>query len=160
MGPAPMWTRNSVYGSSLSVPDEVPGIRPLSQTLLPSSSGRLETCGLARVGTLRRSADNRVSAVSDENGLKSEVHRQKFQNIEQDPRVTLTIRNEQDPYHYAEVRGRVVETVTGQEARDHIDELSQKYHGEDYDPESIKSERVMLWIVPERQTITNQSEGV
>ena len=74
--------------------------------------------------------------------------------------MTLTIRNEQDPYHYAEVRGRVVETVTGQEPRDHIDELSQKYHGEDYDPESIKSERVMLWIVPERQTITNQSEGV
>jgi hypothetical protein len=72
--------------------------------------------------------------------------------------VTLTIRNEQDPYHYAEVRGRVVEVVGGQRARDHTDELSQKYHGEDYDPDSIKSERVMLWIVPERQTITNQSE--
>src|SRR5215210_5457057 len=70
MDPAPMWTRNSVYGSSLNVPDEVPGIRPLSRTLLSSSSGRLETCGLARVGTLHRSADNRVSAVSDENGLK------------------------------------------------------------------------------------------
>ena len=50
--------------------------------------------------------------------------------------------------------------MRGQEARDHIDELSQKYHGQDYDPDDIKSERVMLWIVPERQTITNQSEGV
>jgi hypothetical protein len=58
------------------------------------------------------------------------------------------------------VRGRVVEVVGGQRVRDHIDELSQKYHGEDYDPDSIKSERVMLWIVPERQTITNQTEGV
>jgi PPOX class probable F420-dependent enzyme len=92
--------------------------------------------------------------------VNTEVHRQKYENIERDPRVTLTIRNEQDPYHYAEVRGKVVEIVTGQEARNHIDELSQKYHGEDYDPEAIKSERVMLWIVPERQTITNQSEGV
>jgi PPOX class probable F420-dependent enzyme len=92
--------------------------------------------------------------------VNTEVHRQKFKNVERDPRVTLTIRNEQDPYHYAEARGRVVEVVRGQRARDHIDELSQKYHGQDYDPNDIKSERVMLWIVPERQTITNQGEGV
>ena len=92
--------------------------------------------------------------------VNTEVHRQKFKNIERDPRVTLTIRNEQDPYHYAEARGKVVETVTGQRARDHIDELSRKYHGQDYYPDDIKSERVMLWIVPDRQTITNQSEGV
>jgi PPOX class probable F420-dependent enzyme len=92
--------------------------------------------------------------------VNTEVHRQKFKNLEHDPRVTLTIRNEQDPYHYAEARGRVVEIEGGQRARDHIDELSQKYHGQDYDPDDIKSERVMLWIVPDRQTITNQSEGV
>ena len=91
--------------------------------------------------------------------VNTEVHRQKFKNVEQDSRVTLTIRDEQDPYRYAEVRGRVVETVGGQRARDHIDELSQKYHGEDYDPDDIKSERVMLWIVPERQTITDQKAG-
>src|SRR5918993_1206476 len=89
--------------------------------------------------------------------VNTEVHRQKFKNVERDPNVTLTIRNEQDPYHYAEARGKVVETVTGQRARDHIDELSRKYHGQDYDPDDIKSERVMLWIVPDRQTITNQS---
>jgi PPOX class probable F420-dependent enzyme len=92
--------------------------------------------------------------------VNTERHRQKFKNVQRDPRVTLTIRNEQDPYHYAEARGRVVEIVGGQMARDHIDELSQKYHGQDYDPDDIKSERVMLWIGPDRQTITNQSEGV
>lgn len=48
--------------------------------------------------------------------------------------------------------------MTGPEAREHIDQLSREYHGQDYDPDDIKSERVMLWIVPERQTITNQSE--
>ena len=85
--------------------------------------------------------------------VNTEVHRQKYKNIERDPQVTLTIRDEQNPYRYAEARGRVVETVGGQEARDHIDQLSQKYHGQDYDPDAIKSERVMLWIVPERQTI-------
>ena len=85
--------------------------------------------------------------------VNTEVHRQKFKNIERDPRATLTIRDEQNPYRYAEARGEVVEIVRGQEARDHIDELSQKYNGEDYPPDNIVSERVMLWIIPNRQTV-------
>jgi PPOX class probable F420-dependent enzyme len=87
--------------------------------------------------------------------VNTETHRQKY--IERDPNVTLTIRHEENPYRYAEVRGEVVEKVTGQEARDHIDELSQKYHGEDYPPDAIVSERVMLWIVPSRQTLVDQT---
>ncbi|MDP8952979.1 MAG: PPOX class F420-dependent oxidoreductase [Actinomycetota bacterium] len=90
--------------------------------------------------------------------VNTEVHRQKFKNVERDPRVTLTIRDEQDPYRYAEARGEVVETVRGQEARDHIDELPEKYHGAPYDPNDIKSERVMLWIVPNRQTAVGPGE--
>jgi hypothetical protein len=35
--------------------------------------------------------------------VNTEVHRQKYQNVQQDPRVTLTIRDEQNPYRYAEV---------------------------------------------------------
>ncbi len=91
--------------------------------------------------------------------VNTEVHRQKYKNIQRDPRVTLTIRNEEDPYNYAEVRGRVVETVTGPEARENIDQLAQKYHGQDYNPDDIKSERVILWIVPDRQTVVDQSAG-
>ena len=85
--------------------------------------------------------------------VNTEVHRQRYKNVERDLRVTLTIRDEENPYRYAEVRGEVVETVTGQEAREHIDGLSRKYHGRDYDPEDIKTERVTLWIVPNRQTV-------
>ena len=48
-----------------------------------------------------------------------------------------------------EVRGRVVESVRGPEARAHIDTLSRKYRGRDYDPSIIKSERVILRIAPE-----------
>ena len=89
--------------------------------------------------------------------VNTETHRRKYKNIERDPNVTLMIRHEENPYRYAEVRGEVVEKVTGQEARDHIDELSQKYHGEDYPPDAIASERVMLWIVPSRQTLVDQT---
>ena len=89
--------------------------------------------------------------------VNTEIHRRKYKNVEHDPNVTLTIRDEENPYRYADVRGEVVEKVTGQEAREHIDKLSQKYHGEDYDTDAIQSERVMLWIVPSRQTIVDQT---
>ena len=89
--------------------------------------------------------------------VNTETHRKKYENIQHDSRVTLTIRAEDNPYRYAEVRGKVVETVTGQEAREHIDELAYKYIEKPYPPEDIKSERVMLWIVPERQTIVDQT---
>ena len=89
--------------------------------------------------------------------VNTETHRQKYKNVERDPRVAVTIWDAENPYRYVEVRGEVVEKVTGQEARDHIDELSRKYHGEDYPPENIVSERVMLWIVPSRQSIVDQT---
>lgn len=91
--------------------------------------------------------------------VNTETHRQKYKNIEQDPRVTLTIRDEKDPYRYAEVRGKVVETVTGDDARKQIDELSQKYNGEAYPPDQIKTERVTLWIVPDRQTTVGSGDN-
>jgi PPOX class probable F420-dependent enzyme len=92
--------------------------------------------------------------------INTETHRKRYENIQQDARITVLIRDEQDPYRYAEVRGRVERTTTGDEARKHIDELAQRYTGGDYPPEAIKSERVILWITPERQTIIDQNVDV
>ena len=89
--------------------------------------------------------------------INTETHRKRFENIEKDARITVLIRDEQDPYRYAEVRGQVTRTTTGDEARKHIDELAQRYTGDDYPPDAIKSERVILWITPERQTIIDQN---
>jgi len=49
--------------------------------------------------------------------VNTEMHRAKYKNVERDPRVTLCIRDEQNPYRYAEVRGKVVETLDGDDAR-------------------------------------------
>jgi PPOX class probable F420-dependent enzyme len=84
--------------------------------------------------------------------INTEVHRQKFKNVERDPRVTLTIWDREDPYRFVEVRGEVVGKVKGREAREHIDGLSHKYHGRPYGTE-IRSERVILRIAPMRQVI-------
>ncbi len=80
--------------------------------------------------------------------LNTEKHRQKFKNIQRDPRVTVTIWKSDDPYEYVEVRGRVVETVGGSRARQHIDQLALKYFGRLYDSTIIESERVILRILP------------
>jgi PPOX class probable F420-dependent enzyme len=81
--------------------------------------------------------------------INTEIGRQKFANVERDPRVAVTVIDAESPYRYAEVRGRVVGKVTGAEARRHIDELSEKYMGAPY-AGPITTERVILQIEPER----------
>lgn len=84
--------------------------------------------------------------------INTEVHRQKFKNVSRDPRVTVTIFDAANPYHYAEVRGRVTEIVHGEAARAHIDVLAEKYTGGPY-ANPIQSERVILKISPDRQRV-------
>jgi PPOX class probable F420-dependent enzyme len=84
--------------------------------------------------------------------LNTEVHRQKYKNVSRDPRITVTIIDAANPYSYGEVRGEVVETVTGPEARAHIDALAQKYTGADYG-NPVQSERVILKVAPRRQFV-------
>ena len=94
-----------------------------------------------------------VDADDDHVLINTEVHRAKFKAVERDQRVTVTIWERGDPYTYAEVRGRIVETVRGPEARAHIDALSRKYRGLNYDPSRIASERVILRIAPDVQHV-------
>ena len=86
-----------------------------------------------------------VSADDDHLLINTELHRQKYKNVDRDPRVTVNVFNLENPYQYIEARGRVVETVGGDEARTNIDELSHKYTG-GYYANPIQSERVILKI--------------
>jgi PPOX class probable F420-dependent enzyme len=82
--------------------------------------------------------------------VNTEIHRQKFQNISRDDRVSLVVWDHERPDREGEVRGRVVDTLTGSDAREHIDRLSEKYAGAPYGI-PIKSERVILRIEPDHQ---------
>lgn len=84
--------------------------------------------------------------------LNTEVHRQKYRNVQRDARATVMIWEKDNPYTYAEIRGVVVEKVRGAEARRHIDALSQRYTGRPFPDSSITSERVVLKIRPDRIT--------
>ena len=91
-----------------------------------------------------------VDADDDHILINTERHRAKFRNVQRDPRVTVTVWDRDNPYRFAEVRGEVVEVVRGQVARDHIDACSQRYFGRPYNPKNIRSERVILRILPDR----------
>ena len=91
-----------------------------------------------------------VDADDDHVVVNTEVHRAKYKAIQANPNVTVTIWSSENPYSYAEVRGKVTSEVRGPEARESIDALSRKYTGGDYKPQ-IQSERVILQITPDRQ---------
>jgi PPOX class probable F420-dependent enzyme len=93
-----------------------------------------------------------VDADDDHVLINTEVHRTKYKNVALNPVATVTVMDASDPYHYVEVRGRVVERVLGPVARAHIDLLAEKYTGKPYANE-IESERVILKIAPERQVV-------
>lgn len=90
-----------------------------------------------------------VDADDDHVMVNTETHRQKYQNVTGDPRVTITIWDVNNPYRYVEVRGKVVEEVKGDEAWAHINSCSRRYTGNDYG-NPVVSERVILKIDPER----------
>jgi hypothetical protein len=52
------------------------------------------------------------------------------------------------PYGFLWVTGEVAETAT-EGAREHIDELTRRYMGEDDYPNPIQSERVILRVRPD-----------
>lgn len=82
--------------------------------------------------------------------VNTEPQRQRFRNIRRDPRITVLIHSADDPWDWAEVRGHVVETVDGSEAREHIDKLSRKYVGTDYRNPVGPQGRVILKIAPDK----------
>ena len=82
--------------------------------------------------------------------VNTEPTRQRARNVAKDPRITVLIHSGDDPWDWSEVRGRVVDTVDGQPARDHIDELSHKYMGTEYRNPIGPQGRIILKIAPDK----------
>ena len=73
----------------------------------------------------------------------------KLKNVRRDPRVALVVSDPANPTSYVQIRGTVHE-ITTDGAREHIDELSQKYLGKPYPTFGAGGERVILRITPLR----------
>lgn len=82
--------------------------------------------------------------------ISTGTDRQKYRNIQRDPRVSVSILDPDNPYRYLEVRGRVVKIEPDPE-KVFLDRLAHKYLNQDTYPyeERRSADRVILHIQPD-----------
>lgn len=82
---------------------------------------------------------------------------QKARNLERDARCAISITDQENPYRSARVRGRLVETLSGEAAFEVIDRIARRYTGEPFPMRSgivfvIEPERCGFTELPFRHT--------
>lgn len=77
--------------------------------------------------------------------VNSAVGRDWPSNLERDPRITVLVYDEDNPYEYVEVRGTARGTTHG--ADEHIDRLARKYLGRDEYPFRKPGEQRITYLV-------------
>lgn len=81
--------------------------------------------------------------------INTAIGRTKQKNVTRDPRVSISLIDEKNPYSMTTIKGKVIEQIT-EGADRHIDNLAKKYLGiEKYPGHSASSKRVILKIIPE-----------
>ncbi len=74
----------------------------------------------------------------------------KQKNVSRDPRVSISLVDEYNPYSMVTIKGRVVEQTT-EGADEHIDNLARRYlNAERYPSHSPNVQRIILKIKPEK----------
>jgi PPOX class probable F420-dependent enzyme len=86
--------------------------------------------------------------------VNSAVGRQWPSNLDRDPRVTVVVLDQENPYHFTEIRGTAVGET--ESAREHIDALSRKYIGKDYPWLGPGEQRKKFVITPEKVRYVKQ----
>ncbi len=109
----------------------------------------------AHIATIQPDGSPQVSPVwvaleGDLVVFNSAEGRQKVKNLDRDTRVALSIHDQENPYRYIQVRGKVVEK-TQEGAVQHIDQLAKRYLGlDEYPGHQPGDVRVIYKIQPER----------
>jgi PPOX class probable F420-dependent enzyme len=107
------------------------------------------------VGTINSDGSPQVTPVWThvENGyitFNTVKGRAKERNMRRDPRVGLSIASSDDPMDKADVIGRVVDMIEGDEAEGQIDDLSEKYIGQRPYPWRRGETRIKVLVEPVR----------
>jgi PPOX class probable F420-dependent enzyme len=116
----------------------------------------LEGPNFAAVATVRPDGAPAVNVIwvdvddDDRVVLNSAEGRRWPQNLRRDPRATVTVVNRDNPYEYAQIRGRLADE-SHEDADENIDRLARKYLGQaTYPFRKPGEQRVMLRIEPEQ----------
>ena len=82
--------------------------------------------------------------------INTAIGRLKEKNVRKDPRVALSIYDNENPYHMIAIRGKVTDLTTNG-AEDHIDKLAKRYLGMDKYPRRTPDEkRILIKIKAEK----------
>ncbi len=78
--------------------------------------------------------------------------RQKYRNVQRDPRIALSLVDPEDPYRYLEIRGEVTK-IEDDPDLDFINAMAKKYLGMDeYPYHQPGDERVVVYVEPHHTT--------
>jgi PPOX class probable F420-dependent enzyme len=117
----------------------------------------LESTALAHVATLGPRSEPQNNPVwfdSDGDHVKfsQTKTRQKFRNLERDPRIAFSIVDPENPYRYLEIRGEVMRVEEDPDI-DFIGAMARKYVGVDrYPYHRPGDERVVVFVKPKHTT--------
>jgi PPOX class probable F420-dependent enzyme len=73
-----------------------------------------------------------VGVEGDRVAFFTQPQSQKARNLSRDQRVAISITDHVNPYRTARIRGRVAETIEGDDALEVIDRLSERYTGKPF----------------------------
>ena len=125
-------------------------------TAIPNAD-LLESTALAHVATIGPTGEPQVNPVwfgwdGERLRFSQTTTRQKFRNVQREPRIALSIVDPSNPYRYLEIRGRVV-AVEPDPNFAFIDSMAKKYLGQERYPWNRPGdERVVVVVAPERTT--------
>jgi PPOX class probable F420-dependent enzyme len=97
-----------------------------------------------------------INTQDDDVAVNSAVGRRWPANLQRDPRATLLVMEQNNPYNYVEIRGTATGTEDG--ADEHINALTKKYIDQDEYPFRQPGERRIKFVIkPEH--IRHQKQG-
>ena len=119
----------------------------------PSHKEILESTALAHVATIGPHGEPQSNPVwFDWDGeflkFSQTKTRQKYHNVQHDPRIAISLVHPKNPYKYLEIRG-IVEKIEGDPDLAFINSMAKKYMGKDKYPGKVKGEeRVVIYVRP------------
>jgi PPOX class probable F420-dependent enzyme len=128
-----------------------------TSTIPANYSDLLESKALADVATIGPHGEPQVNPVwfgwdGTHLTFSQTITRQKYKNVQRDPRVALSIVDPENPYRYLEIRGKVVRIDPDPDLA-FINSMAKKYLGEDVYPwHQPGDERVVIVVEPEHTT--------
>lgn len=123
----------------------------------PKYADLLESNALAHIATIGPNGEPQVNPVwfgwdGQHVRFSQTTGRQKYRNVQREPRLALSIVDPANPYRYLEIRGRVVAIEPDPEL-DFINSMAKKYLGQDRYPwHRPGDERVVIVVEPEHTT--------